>query len=161
VSIEAQNPPGEGIAYHDDSPEFATYQEPRHVGMVGRSIATGTQFLELLLGGGIAYIHDQSAAGKGWRLHVIFLRLILFVPWIFLDKEIVNQPFAVQFRIRLEQLGPTYQTRQILSLANLLPKSTDELSTTLLDRLPAMPTGYLQLVEQRAGPAPGNGLPVD
>jgi ubiquinone biosynthesis protein len=155
VSVEAQNPPEEVIVYHDDAPEFATYQEPRHVGMVGRAIATGTQFLELLLGGGIAYIHDQSAAGKGWRLHVVFLRLILFVPWIFLDKEIVNQPFAVQFRIRLEQLGPTYiKLGQILSLReDLLPKSiTQELSSHLLDRLPAMPTErYLQLVEEQLG----------
>jgi ubiquinone biosynthesis protein len=143
------------VVYHDDSPEFATYQEPRHVGMVGRAIATGTQFLELLLGGGIAYIHDQSAAGKGWQLHVILLRLILFVPWIFLDKEIVNQPFAVQFRIRLEQLGPTYiKLGQILSLReDLLPRAiTEELSSHLLDRLPAMPTErYLQLVELELG----------
>jgi len=122
---------------------------------VSRAFVTTTQFLALLIGGGIAYINAQSAAGKGWRLHVIFLRLFLFFPWLFLDKAIVNQPFPVQFRVRLEGLGPTYiKLGQILSLReDLLPRSiTEELSAHLLDRLPAMPTErYLQLVEEQLG----------
>ena len=107
----------------------------------------------------------QSAAGKGWRLHVIFLRLFLFFPWLFLDKEIVNQPFPVQFRVRLEGLGPTYiKLGQILSLReDLLPRSiTEELSAHLLDRLPAMPTErYLQLVEEQLGRPLETAYPLD
>ena len=149
MTIESQSQPEEAV-YHDEQ-DFAVYQEPRHTGLVSRAFITTTQFLALFVGGGVAYINAQSAVGKGWRLHVIFLRLFLFFPWLFLDKEIVNQPFPVQFRVRLEGLGPTYiKLGQILSLReDLLPKSiTEELSAHLLDRLPAMPTErYLALVE--------------
>lgn len=148
----AETQPVASIAVQDESPQYAVYQEPRNVGLVGRFLVTVKEFTALGLGGGIAYIRQQSAAGRGWRLHVIFLRLLLLVPWIFLDKEIVDRPFPEQFRIRLERLGPTYiKLGQILSLReDILPKSiTQELSEHLLDRLPAMPTErFLQLVEQ-------------
>jgi len=152
VTIEPQSPPEEAVVYHDDEQEFATYQEPGHTGLISRAFITSSQMLALVLGGGIAYVRGKSAAGKGWQLHVLLLRLFLLFPWIFLDKELVRQPFPVQFRVRLERLGPTYiKLGQILSLReDILPRSiTQELSSHLLDRLPAMPTErYLQLVEQ-------------
>ncbi len=154
MTIVPQSQPEE-VVYHDDRQDFAVYVEPRHVGLVSRAVVTVGQFLALFFGGGIAYINGQTAAGKGWRLHVILLRLVLLFPWLFLDKDLVNQPFPVQFRVRLEQLGPTYiKLGQILSLReDLLPKSiTEELSAHLLDRLPALPTErYLQIVEQQLG----------
>jgi ubiquinone biosynthesis protein len=139
----------------DQSSEYAVYQEPRNTGIIGRFVITVKELTALTLGGGVSYIRQQSAAGHGWALHVIFLRLVLAIPWIFLNKDIISQPFAQQFRIRLERLGPTYiKLGQILSLReDILPKAiTTELSEHLLDKLPAVPTErYLQLVEQELG----------
>ena len=78
--------------------------------------------------------------GSSSRLPLVFLRLPLFFVRPFLDKDIIGKPFPVQFRLRLQLLGPTYiKLGQILSLReDLLPKSiTDELKN-LLDRLPAV-----------------------
>ena len=65
--------------------------------------------------------------------------LLLVRP--FLRRDLAREPFPVQFRRRLELLGPTYiKLGQILSLReDLLPRPiTDELKN-LLDRLPVVP----------------------
>jgi len=64
---------------------------------------------------------------------------------------LVNQPFAVQLRRRLELLGPTYiKLGQILSLReDILPTSvTDELKH-LLSRLPAVPLEQVRTILER------------
>jgi len=86
-------------------------------------------------------VRQKKAEGQGASLGVLLLRFGLFFTWPFLNKYIIAQSFPVQFRLRLQQLGPTYiKLGQILSLReDLLPKSiTDELKN-LLDRLPAVP----------------------
>ena len=86
------------------------------------------------------YIRQQAASGQANSLLVLLLRVVLFFVRPFLDKRIIQQPFPVQFRLRLERLGPTYiKLGQILSLReDVLPKSvTDELKN-LLDRLPVV-----------------------
>jgi ubiquinone biosynthesis protein len=120
---------------------FELYKERRPAGLIGRFIITFSQLIALAFGGGFAWVRQKKAEGQGWALEVIFIRLLLLIPWLFLDKFIIAQPFPIQFRLRLQRLGPTYiKLGQILSLReDLLPKSiTDELKN-LLDRLPAVP----------------------
>lgn len=120
--------------------EFEPYEERRQSGLIIRFFETSGQFLGLLLGGGLDYVRQKKELGEHRTLPIVFLRLLIAITWPFLDKRIVNQPFFVQFRLRLEKLGPTYiKLGQILSLReDLLPKSiTDELKR-LLDQLPAV-----------------------
>ena len=84
----------------------------------------------------------------------ILLRFLLAFAWLFVDRQLVTKPFPVQFRLRLEMLGPTYiKLGQILSLRqDLLPKAiTDEL-LNLLDRLPVVShERYIELIEADLG----------
>ena len=111
----------------------------------------------LVFGGGFAYVRERKAQGTASNLSMLFLRLFLAPAWLFLDKELIRLPFPVQFRRRLEMMGPTYiKLGQILSLReDLLPKSiTDELQN-LLDRLPVVTfERYQELIEQDLGVPP-------
>ncbi len=120
--------------------EFEPYQERRPPGLVLRFFETSGQLLGLALGGGFDFVRQKKAAGEHRSLGILLLRFFLALSYPFLDKRIVNLPFSIQFRLRLEKLGPTYiKLGQILSLReDLLPKTiTDELKR-LLDRLPAV-----------------------
>lgn len=126
--------------------DFELYQERRPAGLVSRFFITLGQFLGLLFGGINIYILDQKEQGQHSRPSLLFLRFLLFFVRPFLDKDLISKPFPVQFRLRLERLGPTYiKLGQILSLReDLLPKAiTDELKN-LLDRLPAVSGDRLQ-----------------
>ena len=119
---------------------FEIYQERRPAGLVGRFFITLGQLLALLFGAVNVFVHQPAASGQPSLLIVLPLRVMLFFVRPFLDKRIIQQPFPVQFRLRLERLGPTYiKLGQILSLReDVLPKSvTDELRN-LLDRLPVV-----------------------
>jgi ubiquinone biosynthesis protein len=119
---------------------FEPYQERRPPGLVRRFFETLGQLSGLVLGGGLDYVRVKKEEGQHRTLGMLFLRFWLALARPFLDKSIVNQPFSVQFRLRLEKLGPTYiKLGQILSLReDLLPKTiTDELKM-LLDKLPAV-----------------------
>ncbi|MFL7839237.1 MAG: ABC1 kinase family protein [Candidatus Promineifilaceae bacterium] len=104
----------------------------------------------LLLGGAYTYIQREKAIGKDWSFTLLFLKLLMLFSWPFVDRNLIRQPFALQFRKRLEMLGPTYiKLGQILSLReDILPKEvTDELQN-LLDRLPALTFDrYVELLE--------------
>lgn len=136
-------------AFSFDS-EFELYQERPPAGLVKRFLITVTQLTALLWGGGFAWARARKADGHGWRLKVILLRLVLLFVWPFMDKQLIRDAFPVQFRRRLERLGPTYiKLGQILSLReDLLPKAiTDELKN-LLDRLPVVSfPRFCELVE--------------
>lgn len=109
--------------------------------MVRRFFITLGQFLGLFFGAINVYIRQQQAQGQSRTLLVLILRAWMFFLRPFLDKPLISAPLPIQFRKRLEQLGPTYiKLGQILSLReDLLPKDiTDELKQ-LLDRLPAVP----------------------
>ncbi len=120
--------------------DFEVYQERRPAGLIGRLFITVHHLLGLLFGGAFAFVRKKKAEGEGDTLELLLLRFVLIFVWPFLNKELISQPFPVQFRRRLELLGPTYiKLGQILSLReDLLPKAlTDELKN-LLDRLPAV-----------------------
>ena len=96
---------------------FEIYQERRPAGLVGRFFITLGQLLGLLFGAANVYVHQQRAKGQANSLLVLFLRVWLFFVRPFLDKRTDQLPFPVQFRLRLERLGPTYiKLGQILSL---------------------------------------------
>jgi ubiquinone biosynthesis protein len=120
--------------------KFEPYQERRPPGLVIRFFETFAQFLGLALGGGFDFIRQKKKVGEARSLGILLLRFFLALTWPFLDKNIVSLPFSIQFRLRLEKLGPTYiKLGQILSLReDLLPRTiTDELKK-LLDTLPAV-----------------------
>ncbi len=100
----------------------------------------------------MAHARDGAAFGTGRRFRLLFSleRLLAFLVRPFLDRTIVDRPFPVQLRRRLEILGPTYiKLGQVLALRqDILPASvTDELKN-LLDRLPVVPFDrYLKLIE--------------
>lgn len=129
---------------------FEVLDERQSTGLLGRFFATLSQLLGLIFGYAYSVVQQKKAEGKGWNFGVVLLRIPLLFAWPFLNRRLIKKPFPVQFRQRLEMLGPTYiKLGQILSLReDLLPKSlTDELKN-LLDRLPAVPfVRYIELIE--------------
>lgn len=96
---------------------FEVMEERRPPGLVSRFFVTLRQLLGLLFGGMDAYLRDRKARGQPLNLGALLLRLLLLLVWPFLDRKLVKEPFPVQFRKRLERLGPTYiKLGQILSL---------------------------------------------
>jgi ubiquinone biosynthesis protein len=125
--------------------------KPPH-GLVRRFVTTQRHLIALFFGGLVAHVREGVALGKGRGLRLLFWleRVIAAVARLFLDKSIVDRPFPVQLRRRLEILGPTYiKLGQVLALRqDILPASiTDELKN-LLDRLPVVPFDrYVGLIE--------------
>lgn len=130
---------------------YEILNEQQSVGLLGRFFATLSQLSGLIFGYAYAVIRQRTEEGRGWSLGLILLRIPLLFAWPFVDRRLIRQPFPVQFRHRLEMLGPTYiKLGQILSLReDLLPKPiTDELKN-LLDRLPAVSFNrYIELIEE-------------
>lgn len=122
--------------------------------LLRRLFVTIRHFCGLVTGGGFAYVRFRQEQGTGDTLFVVLLRVLLLVAWLFVDRQLVSKPFPVQFRMRLELLGPTYiKLGQVLSLRqDLLPKEiTDEL-LNLLDRLPVVShERYIELIEADLG----------
>jgi ubiquinone biosynthesis protein len=119
---------------------FEEYLERRPPGLVVRFIEISSQIIAMVLGGAMDYVRQKQALGQHRNLGTILLRIFLAFTYPFLDKTIISQPFSIQFRLRLQMLGPTFiKLGQILSLReDLLPKEiTDELKN-LLDKLPAV-----------------------
>lgn len=142
--------PGAAIPGYEMLPD-----EPPH-GIVRRFFTVQRHLVALAFGALVAHARQDKVLGKGRRFR-LFLFLEKIVAWSampFLDRAIVERPFPVQLRRRLEILGPTYiKLGQVLALRqDLLPVSvTDELKN-LLDRLPVVPFDrYLELIEKDLG----------
>lgn len=114
-------------------------------GLLTRLVATYRHFLGLLFGGLAAYVRHERAEGTGRGVKFLLLRLVAVLSAPFVDRELRAQPFAVQFRRRLERLGPTYiKLGQILSLReDLLPKTITNELKSLLNQLPVVPLPVL------------------
>lgn len=127
---------------------------PRPPGLVHRAMATNRHLAGLLAGGLVAHVRARRAAGEGRGIRFALLAVLAAVMRPFLRRDLARAPFPVQFRRRLELLGPTYvKLGQILSLReDLLPRPiTDELKN-LLNGLPAVPFDvFRQLVERDLG----------
>jgi ubiquinone biosynthesis protein len=84
-------------------------------------------------------------------------RVVAWMSRPFLDPDLVDEPFAVQLRRRLEMLGATYvKLGQLLALRkDLLPEEVTRELEQLLDRLPALPyPRFLELVRKELGRDP-------
>jgi ubiquinone biosynthesis protein len=133
-------------------PGFEMLPDEPPQGLVRRFITTQRHLIALFLGGLVSHARAGQALGRGRRLRLLFSleRLLAWLVRPFLDKSIVDRPFPVQLRRRLEILGPTYiKLGQVLALRqDILPVAiTDELKN-LLDRLPVVPFDrYLSLIE--------------
>jgi len=114
-------------------------------GLLTRFAATYRHFLGLLFGGLAAYVRHERAEGTGRGAKFLLVRLLAVLSAPFVDRELRAQPFAVQFRRRLERLGPTYiKLGQILSLReDLLPKNITSELKSLLNQLPVVPLPVL------------------
>jgi ubiquinone biosynthesis protein len=118
---------------------FEVAPEARPSGLVRRFLTTQRHLAGLLAGAFISSVDARRGVARGFWFLV--QRSVARVLRWFVDRRLVRLPFPVQFRRRLERLGPTYiKLGQILSLReDILPSSvTDELKT-LLDRLPVVP----------------------
>ncbi len=124
--------------------EIDVAPDARSVGLLRRFFVTERHLAGLLGGAFIAAVDARRGRSRGvWFLGQ---RLLAAVVRLFIDRRIARLPFPVQFRRRLELLGPTYiKLGQILSLReDVLPASiTDELKN-LLDRLPIVPFERLE-----------------
>ncbi len=132
-------------------PQFELMQEERPMGIVGRFFVTLQNLLGLFWGSTFDYVRQKKSSGEANTLLLLLLRFILIFVRPLMDRKLIQQPFPIQLRMRLEKLGPTYiKLGQILSLReDLLPKPvTDELKH-LLDRLPVVSFDrYIDLVEK-------------
>ncbi len=120
-------------------------------GLLTRFAATYRHFLGLLFGGLAAYVRHERAEGTGRGVKFLLIRLMAVLSAPFVDRELRAQPFAVQFRRRLERLGPTYiKLGQILSLReDLLPKNITNELKSLLNQLPVVPMPVLATIIER------------
>jgi ubiquinone biosynthesis protein len=139
-------------------PDAASGFEPMHDGrspsLLRRVFVTYRHLNGLLLGGLVARVRHQKATGEGKGLGFALLRALAFVLRPLVSRALVDLPFPVQLRRRLELLGPTYiKLGQVLALrADLLPRIvTDELKN-LLDRLPVVPfERFMEIVVKDVG----------
>jgi ubiquinone biosynthesis protein len=142
--VESEAPPRPEAVY-------GLYEERQPQGWIRRSLWTLIQLLALLIGEGFVYVREMKSQGKGWQLRVILLRFILAFTWPFMNKDIISKPFPVQFRRRLELMGPSYiKLGQILSLReDILPKSITEELKNLLRQAPVVPfERFKELIEK-------------
>jgi ubiquinone biosynthesis protein len=133
---------------------FELLQERPPQSLLRRLFVTLRHLAGLVLGGGVAFVRTQRVRGQENNFSVLLVRLILLLCYPLLDKSLVCQPFPVQFRLRLELLGPTYiKLGQILSLReDVLPKAITAELQNLLDRLPVVTFArYQELIQADLG----------
>jgi ubiquinone biosynthesis protein len=123
-------------------------------GLVRRFFTIQRHLFALLFGGLLVHVREgreQMSKRRGFRLLFALERLLAAVVRPLLDRALVELPFPVQLRRRLEILGPTFiKLGQILALRrDLLPQSVTEELKNLLDRLPVVPfPRYLERIAQ-------------
>ncbi len=128
---------------------FELLKERPVPGIIRRFFTTMRHIMGLALGGFIRSVRKRKANGES-GIRFMFTRFMAFWARLFVDGKLVNEPFPIQLRIRLERLGPTYiKLGQILSLReDILPKTITNELKNLLDRLPVVTyERYLELIE--------------
>lgn len=118
---------------------FEQLEEKAVPGLLRRCVTTSRHLAGLAMGALAAMIHhwqpDRPRGAFYW-----FMRLSLIPTARLLNKDLLHLRFPVQFRRRLEFLGPTYiKLGQVLSLReDILPQAITEELKNLLDRLPVV-----------------------
>ncbi|MHC4429320.1 MAG: ABC1 kinase family protein, partial [Planctomycetota bacterium] len=149
----AQSEAASGVA--ESRPTFEVMEETPVPGLLRRFFTTQRHLLGMLFGSLVASVRadperDQPPRGIGFTSR----RVAAALARPFVDRLLRDLPFPVQFRRRLEMLGPTYiKLGQILCLReDLLPKSITTELKNLLDRLPVVPfPRYLELIVEDLG----------
>ena len=109
-------------------------------GLVRRLITVLRHLIGLGFGALVAGVRSQVGAERSkrrsFRLALLLARLTAWLARPFLDKEIVDRPFPVQLRRRLEILGPTYiKLGQVLALRqDILPVEITEAPSRVVAR---------------------------
>jgi ubiquinone biosynthesis protein len=132
------------------SPPFETMVVRAPPGIVRRAMAVNRHLTGLALGALVA--HARESKSRGFWHWVLVVAAALARPFVRLD--LVDLPFPVQLRRRLELLGPTYiKLGQILSLReDILPASITTELRQLLNQLPVVSfADFRNLVEQDLG----------
>jgi ubiquinone biosynthesis protein len=128
--------------------------DTRAPSLARRFVVTVHQVTALLAGAIVAYARQHRGDKSAGLPRRFVARSTAVILHPLLRRDLRNEPFPVQFRRRLELLGPTYiKLGQILSLReDILPKPiTDELRN-LLDRLPIVPYSvFCEMVEKSLG----------
>lgn len=141
----------------DEVPQgFERLDLRRPPGLIRRALTTNRHLVGLLFGGLVAWSRDATARRVDGRrkLRTVLARALAAMAKPFVRRDLVDLPFAVQFRRRLELLGPTYiKLGQILSLReDILPTSITSELRNLLNRLPVVPFSvFCDLVERDLG----------
>lgn len=139
----------------DASPaEFEVAAPVRPQGIVRRFLTTHRHIAGLALGGLVAHVRSRRENGTGTGVGFALTRLVAAMVRPFVARDLVDLPFPVQLRRRLERLGPTYiKLGQILSLReDLLPANVTRELGNLLSRLPAVPfDDIVELIERDLG----------
>lgn len=122
--------------------QFRVAAPARPAGIVRRAFTTQRHLVGFLLGALVWHVDvgrqsDPPAHGFVFGLQRAFAVLARRL----VDRSLVNEPLSVQFRRRLELLGPTYiKLGQILSLReDLFPPSITAELRKLLDEQPVVP----------------------
>ena len=120
-------------------------------GIVRRAMSTNRHLVGLMFGALLAWTREQRERGerRGPRYAVAWLLGAAARP--FLQRDLADAPFPVQFRRRLELLGPTYiKLGQILSLReDILPASVTTELRSLLNELPVIPFDHFTALVER------------
>ncbi len=139
----------------DEMPGYEILPDRPPQGLVRRFFVIQRHLVGLTFGGLNAYVRERrSPAARRSRL---LYRLAALLAWLtrpFVDKRLVERPFPVQLRRRLEIMGPTFiKLGQVLALRqDLLPRAVTEELKNLLDRLPVVPfPRYLGLIVKDTG----------
>lgn len=120
---------------------YRTQSETWAGGLLRRFLVTHAHLFGLVGGFLVAAVRERRRLGDTGGIGFLAQRVAAALVRPFLDRALVQQPFPVQFRRRLELLGPTYiKLGQILSLReDLLPTTITSELKNLLDRLPVVP----------------------
>jgi ubiquinone biosynthesis protein len=125
---------------------------------VRRFVTTQRHVAALLVGALTAHVASARAASRARGARTgVRLALLSALAWTlrpFLRRDLRDLPFPVQFRRRLELLGPTYiKLGQILSLReDILPRTVTSELRHLLDQLPVVPfPRFCELVAEELG----------
>src|SRR4051794_32202278 len=85
-------------------PGFEMLSDAPPQGLVRRFITTQRHLIALFMGGLVSHARQGQAFGQGRRFRLLF-SVERFLAWLvrpFLDRSIVDRPFPVQLRRRLE-----------------------------------------------------------
>ena len=171
ASSEGNGPTDAAHAAHDEeenkaSPESDAEQRSPladfdplapYRGAVRRFFVVYRHVVGLLMGGHIAYVRSLPKVQKR-GMRSLGKRMLSWVLRPLVNRSLVDLPFPVQLRKRLEMLGPTFtKLGQILAIReDLLPPSITRELESLMDHLPPIPFVQVRDIIER-----DLGAPVD